>query len=348
MAWRVEGLPDATRAEQPPRFPAAFIRPVAFALRGLGLDTATFRSGLLEPPDGGFVPALPYLEGLEESAEQLGLPHLGIDLARNLPLGAFGLIDYRFSASATLVEAMMGFVPQQPQFLEAVRYELQVGDDVARIEMCPVFRLPRLFPVAETFGIAFVARRLRDVLGDAVAELRAVRLAFPRPASHQAHDEYFGVPVEFGADAYDLSFARDLLEAPLLTANPELARVLARQAAAPAERPGGDPFVERVRGAIRESLAGDVPTVSATVITERLGLNARSLQRRLREQHTSLSELVDEARRDLAKELLAKEGLLLCEIAYRLGFGGVSAFFRAFRRWTGSSPREFHRSQAGD
>jgi AraC-like DNA-binding protein len=345
MTWRVLGLPDATRTDPPPRFPAAFIRPVAFALRGLGLDTATFRSGLLEPPDGGFVPALPYLEGLEEIAEELELPHLGIDLAKNLPLGAFGLTDYRFSASATLVEAFLGFVPQQPDFLEVVRYELQLRADVAQIEMCPVFRLPRLFPVAESFGIAFVARRLRDVLGDAVARLSSVRLAFPRPASHRAHDEYFGVPVEFGADSYDLTFARDLLEAPLLTANPELARVLASQAPTPVERPPSDAFVERVRGAIRESLAEHVPTMSATVISKRLGLTPRSLQRRLQDQSTSLSALVDEARRDLANELLAKEGLLLCEIAYRLGFGGVSAFFRAFRRWTGSTPREFHRSQ---
>jgi AraC-like DNA-binding protein len=342
MAWSVEGLPDATRTEHPPRFPAAFIRPVAFALRGLGVDTAVFRSGLFEPPNGGFVPALAYLDALEFIASDLRIPHLGIELARNLPLGAFGLTDYRFSSSATLVEALMGFAPHQSDFLETVRYELHV-ESLARIEMLAVFRLPRPYPVAETFGIAFVVRRLRDVLGDAVAKLEGVRLACAAPRSRVVHDEYFGVPVEFAAGAYEVIFGRELLGAPLLTASPELARVLATHARPAA--PPGDAFVESVRLAIKESLAADIPTASAIAITARLGATQRSLQRKLRERNTSLAALVEEVRCDLAKELLAKDGLLLCEIAYRLGFTGVSAFFRAFRRWTGSSPRAFRRPQ---
>jgi AraC-like DNA-binding protein len=347
MAWHVEGLPDATVAERPPRFPAVFIRPVAFALRGLGLDTARFRSGLLEPERDGSVPAVQYLEGLEEIAVQLGIPHLGIELARNLPLGAFGLTDYRFSASATLGEALVSFDPHQGEFLEAIRYELHI-EHLVRVEMCSVFRLPRLYPVAETFGIAFVVRRLRDVLGDAVAKVAAVRLVCPAPPATRIYDDFFGVGVEFGGQSYEVAFAPELLNAPLLTANPELARVLTDKVQAPDNPPRGDPFLERVRLAIRESLGEELPTVGILPISNRLGLTPRSLQRRLREQNMSFSSLVDEARRALALELLSHEGLLLCEIAYRLGFGGVTAFFRAFRRWTGSSPREFQRTRGSD
>ena len=79
-------------------------------------------------------------------------------------------------------------------------------------------------------------------------------------------------------------------------------------------------------------------------VAARLALTPRSLQRKL-PKDAPFSALVDEVRRDRASELLTREGMLLCEIAYRLGFSGVTPFFRAFRRWTGVSPRAFQREQ---
>src|SRR5262249_24527092 len=153
------------------------------------------------------------------------------------------------------------------------------------------FRLPRLYPVAETFGVSFVVRRLRDVLGDAVVQLAAVRLAFPAPTLTRVYDDFFGVAVQFGQESYDVTFSRQMPEAPLLTGNPELARTLAEQTRPAIAPPRGDAFVERVRTAIAQCLAEAAPTVSTAAITERLGITSRSLQRKLREQNTSLSAL---------------------------------------------------------
>src|SRR5262249_14747501 len=159
-------------------------------------------------------------------AQRIGVPHLGLELARNVPMGVFGRTDYRFGAAATLVEALETFGPRQTDFVESVRYELRLDEETAVIEMCPVSRLPRIYPIGQTFGLAFVVRRLRDVLGDAVVKLTAARLVPPAPRETRIYDEFFGVPVEFGAPSYEIAFTRELLEARLLTASPEIAQAL--------------------------------------------------------------------------------------------------------------------------
>lgn len=76
-------------------------------------------------------------------------------------------------------------------------------------------------------------------------------------------------------------------------------------------------------------------------IAERLGLSVRSMQRRLSESGTSFHALVDEERHRLALELARRDDLSVAQIADLLGFSETSALTRAFRRWTGVSPREW-------
>jgi AraC-like DNA-binding protein len=333
-------------AEFPPRYAPSFVRPLARALAKRGVDTAAVAGGVLEPQGDAFVPAIPVLDALEEVARQLDAPHLGVELARDLPLGAFGTIEHRFSASPTLGDALARFGPHHEQVVETRQFTLELAD-VVRIEMRPRFRFPRLYPVGETFGLAFAVRRLRDVLGELVFDLRSVGMVFPAPSNREPYDAYFGVPVEFGAERYEFTFPPELIAAPLATANPELSRMLGDEPPVAGARPRAstDPFLERVRGAIRDGLAEETPTVGIGAVATRLGMTPRSFQRRLQEQQTSYSDLVDDVRRELAKTMLAEEGTLLCSIAYQLGYSGVTPFFRAFRRWTGASPREFQRGR---
>jgi AraC-like DNA-binding protein len=70
-------------------------------------------------------------------------------------------------------------------------------------------------------------------------------------------------------------------------------------------------------------------------------LSERTLRRKLREEGTSIRELVAEARQARASELLGSTTASLDAIAYELGFSSVGAFCRAFKRWTGSSPARY-------
>lgn len=73
-------------------------------------------------------------------------------------------------------------------------------------------------------------------------------------------------------------------------------------------------------------------------VARALGLSRQTLYRRLKAEGVTFEELLDRLRRRLARRLL-REGLAVKEVAYRLGFSDPSAFSRAYKRWTGSSPR---------
>ncbi|MBU3868565.1 helix-turn-helix transcriptional regulator, partial [Streptomyces sp. 4503] len=77
----------------------------------------------------------------------------------------------------------------------------------------------------------------------------------------------------------------------------------------------------------------ELPEVAA-----RLAVSPATLRRRLREEGTSFQELKDTVRRDEAVSSLTEGAEPIADLAARLGFSEDTAFHRAFRRWTGSTP----------
>ena len=75
-------------------------------------------------------------------------------------------------------------------------------------------------------------------------------------------------------------------------------------------------------------------------IAERMGLSRATLARRLKAEGTCFEEVVEALRRRLAVDYLAERGLSVSETAYLVGFADPAAFSRAFKRWTGRSPRD--------
>lgn len=72
-----------------------------------------------------------------------------------------------------------------------------------------------------------------------------------------------------------------------------------------------------------------------------LGIGSRTLQRRLSDLGHSYQSLVDEARREVALKLVGETRHSLVEIAFLTGFSEQSSFTRAFKRWSGKTPRTF-------
>lgn len=79
-------------------------------------------------------------------------------------------------------------------------------------------------------------------------------------------------------------------------------------------------------------------------VARTLGMSRRTLQRRLNDRGTTFHGLADKVRERLALQHVRANSLTLTEIAFLLGYSESSAFGRAFRRWTGQSPREFRRN----
>ena len=98
--------------------------------------------------------------------------------------------------------------------------------------------------------------------------------------------------------------------------------------------------------AVVDALDDGVP--SEEQIAETLHVSARTLQRRLKAENTTFGEVVQETRLQLAQQLLASPDITATEVGLACGFADASAFTRAFRRWTGTTPSDYRDKQAGD
>jgi AraC-like DNA-binding protein len=347
MPPKLDPTPDGESAARPRVPVATILRPWALGLAQLGIDSNELFAALGLPLDAsdGRVPDTSVAAALLELRARHGIEHLGLELAQRIPLGWFGKADYCFSTSATLADALRMVDPHQASWSESTRWEFRLDGDTAHIFLVHLHSRPPIahHAILAEYAVALVVRRFRDVLGDRM-QLSAVRFGFPAPRAIAAFESFFAAPVFFDAATEDIAFHRDLLAAPLVTADPEIARVLKERQPNAASPP--DPFLDTVRAVIAASLADGDGALGVDVVAAELEMSGRSLQRKLKEHDATLSTLIDETRRRQAESLLANEGILLCDVAYRLGFATPAAFFRAFRRWTGTTPRAFQSSRA--
>jgi AraC-like DNA-binding protein len=70
-------------------------------------------------------------------------------------------------------------------------------------------------------------------------------------------------------------------------------------------------------------------------------MSTRTVQRRLEEHGTSYQDLVDDVRAAMARALLRDRARSIIDVAFELGYADLKGFYRAFRRWTGTTPAEF-------
>lgn len=274
----------------------------------------------------------------DAAAEMSGDPEFGLHAAESTPPGTYGALEYATMSSTSLVDALG----------RAVRYYKALGSmgDPSFVEHAGVVRVtltPRceMTPQAGRHFVehffALLVTRGRLLTGGRM-KLQLATFVHAAPPSTSEHARIFGAPMEFGAPANELLAEGDGLSLRLRSANPELLEPLERAAATMLERGIGD-IAARTRAVVPEVLKTGEPGLSG--VAKRLGVSARTLQRRLGEHGTSYAIIVDEVRRELAQREVALGTRSFGEIAFLLGFSQASAFDRAFRRWTGRTPSAY-------
>ena len=172
---------------------------------------------------------------------------------------------------------------------------------------------------------------------------REIHFVHEAPVRTSEHSRIFGCRVLFAAVANAIVFERDFVERPMPAADEKLYRVLKRYVERMlADTPRHDDLPGVVSRAIGEAMAAGEPNLER--IAARLAVSPRTLERRLKNDGTSYRALLEETRSRFAVAYLRNRRQSLSEIAFLLGYSEVSAFNRAFKRWTGSTPSEYRGS----
>ncbi len=281
------------------------------------------------------------------AVQTTGEPCFGLTVIRYAAPTSFHALGYAVLASETLKEALERIVRYRRLIGDIVTLSLEERDDRYRFTI-DVSSSPGAVPfeAVDAFA-ATIVRQARLLRGDRALAPLAVSLQRPEPAISAPFQRAFRAPVSFSQPLNFLEFRRADLELRLPAANAELARrndeVVVRYLAR-LEEAG---LSTRVQQAVLDTLPNGAPTKQ--MVARRLGMSPRNLQRHLATEGTSFKELLNDARMSLARTYIEAGRMPMTEIAFVLGFADISAFSRAFKRWTGRSPREYATKRgAGD
>lgn len=260
---------------------------------------------------------------------------LGLRVAMQMQPGMLGLIEYAARNGASLGQALHTLTRYSELLAEGVHFALHEEGEQVRLSYT-VTGSPQP-PSVIDFALGYVARVMRDFSQPSV-QLSEVSFDHPAPSERAVYEEAFRARLRFDAGHNALSFSSAYLSAQIHSADPHLHAVLDHQAAKlVSELPKADAFEDRVKLLITNELRGG--DASAQGLAKKLHMSARTFQRRLVDVGTTHSALLDEVRHALATRMLDQDELSLGEIAEALGFSDVSAFRKAFRRWTGAAPQ---------
>ena len=174
---------------------------------------------------------------------------------------------------------------------------------------------------------------------------REVHIQHPAPAITSHHQAFFGCPVIFGSDRDALRISRPALERPNKLGDLGITQFLIGHLEQELEQlQSTTPLRAQLRDAVAKSLSEGLPKMDD--IARRLGMSARSLHRRLAKDGLNFQTLTAETRQELAEGLLRDERYSLSEIAFLTGFSEQSAFTRAFKRRSGTTPANYRKNIA--
>jgi AraC-like DNA-binding protein len=314
------------------------LRPVALATPDRdALWAATDLSPVLLADDDARVTPAQFCVAWAELVRQTH-GRVALALAAAIPPGAFGIVEYVCRAAPTLGDALRNWCRYLNLLDDAVEVAVVIDSACAYLRVTRESEAPA--PASHELCFALVAQQVRRL---AASPLRLTRVDFTHAGDPAPYRQWFDAPVRFSADATQLVFPRAALATALVSADPSLLAILTR-AADDLHRRAPEPgtTVAQVKRILRDALRTNDATID--LVAARLGTPARTLQRRLKDEGVTFQIVRDDVRKELASRYL-DDGFALAEISFLLGFSEPSAFFRAFKRWTGTTPLDARESR---
>jgi AraC-like DNA-binding protein len=196
----------------------------------------------------------------------------------------------------------------------------------------------------------FVARQIADLLmvftihelnGFLLTKIQPERVTYPYKLSNiSEYHRVFRTKSIVAKNEYALKFHPKYWDEQIITANYELQQLFLEKVSSSHNKEDTVPFHAKVLDyMMRNSYLG---ILTLEDVAANFNMSPRSLQRRLHDESTTFQQLADSVRKSLAIHYLQKGKHQIKEISSILGYNELSAFSRAFKRWTGKPPMDYH------
>ena len=294
------------------------------------------RSQLKDPET--LIPADLVGQILNLSAQETQCEHFGLELAKRRDirnyLGMLGDICY---AASTLGDGLRQTSSLFNVHSEANLWQLHQTDKLVYIVFTLLDESPEHYRLLQQLAIALLWRFM-NVLTERRWHPTMISYTFSKPSNLLPYQRFFGLPIIFDADSSGILFHTADLGLELSDRDANLHQKLLQHAQVITDAKISS-IDEEVRIQIRKDL--ELERVSVDDVTDLFPFEQRTLQRRLRATGTSYQKLFDDTRITMAMELLANSDISITHLSDRLCFRYPANYSRAFKRYTGCTPREW-------
>lgn len=298
------------------------------------------------------VPLVTVIRLLDRYQEEAQDPCASLKLYRGMKLAHLNVLGFALSCSSTLLD----FFERAQRFCNyigsAFFIDIAQQGDVYLIEgkwNPEIYReqiegLPNAEVLMVSLGYSALGI-MQDLYGERVPLQHIFLPENSHPAVAQAYSDFGEAPVTLRGGSIGATISSHIMRTRLPGANPELAREndckLTEQLATLNEHD----IVHRCEQLILEGMS--FGELNLKQVARRLGTSERVLRQNLRDHGQNFSTVVNRIKKTLAIQHLQENKKSVAEIAYLLAFDSPSNFSRAFKNWTGLSPREFKSQHQG-
>lgn len=280
----------------------------------------------------------------DECVKLTGNPAIGLTVARFMHPSSIHALGYSLLASSSLRDCCLRMVNYFR--LVSEQAELATIEEEYRFYLRTRIISDALALESQDAWHAFVVRLFRLIYKPDFEPV-SVSLARPCPPGYEAqYKKSFGESLTFDTPYWEICIATTDLDVPLSGGNREIAlqndQIIENYLTAMNKAD----IVSRVKQVIVQSLPSG--QCSKKQVADEMAMSTSNLQLKLAERGYSFQDLLGQVRATLAKAYMEQGLVSLTEMSFLLGFSDSSSFTRAFRRWTGKSPRQYRSElQAG-
>lgn len=308
-------------------------------LETVGLDRSVFSQS-----EGSIAVSL-FAQILEEAARVTGDGCFGLHFGEHYNPKNIGPLIYVVLNSPTIAAGIENTARYLQILNQAARTSLIIERDRACLRFSPDDLLIHASRQHSEYVMAVALNTTRLMVGSQWAP-QEVHFTHELSAPTPEHIRIFRAPIVFGCLATAFVMDCEFLNRQVPAADPQLYAILKTYLERTlSELPQEEELLSVVRRALAVAIRDGDPNLSR--VAKQTGMSARSLQRRLSEYGLDFKKLVDDTRRRLALKYLEDLKDSLTEIAFMLGYSDLSAFNRAFKRWTGTAPLRYRRRFVG-
>lgn len=279
---------------------------------------------------------------LIRALRDLDEPGVGLRVGNGESLGSFGLLGLLMLTSATFGDAMRCGIENHRVCgaLLDMRFQ-QVAETEVALGLWPRYDDPQLQPFLCEEAISSSRKIAMGLLGGDF-QLKRVELTYAAPDYAPMYEKVLQAPIHFGATHNRAVVDIRWLAHPMPGHDPLVARQTLElcQAQMRQSEDGRGELVASVQGLLRDRIK-QPPRIGEVAAS--LNLSERSLRRKLADSGHAYREILNEVRSERALELLRGGQMRVMDVADAIGFSDAREFRRAFKRWTGVSPRDVQR-----